>query len=276
MRAVQQLVGNLEEFLEARYSGKDMSPKEIAEEISVLSDGRIQVSGQSIRYWLIKLGFPRRATSHYWKIYSHREKRIKAIRERWQDSEKRRIHLKALRTPQARKKKSEATKRTWRERRLIMEVGRKRGSETLKLKTRRGIRIRLESLVPQRKTFRGRLSLFLAQTGTRLEARELLGVSVNPFYRILKEEKIGFKYSPGAKLKERNIELVKLAIEREQLGALSPRERRVVKLRYLGKTPLTLEEIGQRMGVNRQRVNAVEKKALQKLRKSMARPKSDL
>ena len=52
------------------------------------------------------------------------------------------------------------------------------------------------------------------------------------------------------------------------LGALSPREESVIRLRFgIGQgEPMTLEEVGQTLGVTRERIRQIEEKALMKLR----------
>jgi RNA polymerase primary sigma factor len=57
------------------------------------------------------------------------------------------------------------------------------------------------------------------------------------------------------------------------LGVLTPRERAVIKARYgLGGTKMrTLEEIGERFGITRERIRQVQTGALQKLRREMRR-----
>jgi RNA polymerase primary sigma factor len=52
------------------------------------------------------------------------------------------------------------------------------------------------------------------------------------------------------------------------LNTLSPRERRVVELRFglEGDKLYTLSEIGQELGVTRERIRQIETKALRKLR----------
>jgi RNA polymerase primary sigma factor len=55
---------------------------------------------------------------------------------------------------------------------------------------------------------------------------------------------------------------------RAALSALSPREKRVLEMRHglNGDSPLTLEEIGKREGISRERVRQIEKMGLRHLR----------
>ncbi len=60
------------------------------------------------------------------------------------------------------------------------------------------------------------------------------------------------------------------------LGLVSAREERVLRMRYgIGLEPLTLEEIGQKMGITRNRVYQIERNALNKLRKLSQADKGD-
>lgn len=61
--------------------------------------------------------------------------------------------------------------------------------------------------------------------------------------------------------------LLKENIE-EVLSALTDREARVLKMRFglNGSRPMTLEEVGQRFGVTRERIRQIEAKALRKLK----------
>ncbi len=55
----------------------------------------------------------------------------------------------------------------------------------------------------------------------------------------------------------------------EFLGYLSPREQKILKMRFglAGERTHTLEEVGQEFGVTRERIRQIEAKALQKLKK---------
>ena len=65
-----------------------------------------------------------------------------------------------------------------------------------------------------------------------------------------------------------------IADERAQLhqaleqvvSELSPRERRIVKWRWLTETPMTLEQIGQSFGVSKERVRQIEERAKKRMR----------
>ncbi|OGV91652.1 RNA polymerase sigma factor RpoD [Microgenomates group bacterium RIFCSPHIGHO2_01_FULL_45_11] len=61
----------------------------------------------------------------------------------------------------------------------------------------------------------------------------------------------------------------------EVLRALSDREARVLKMRFglSGQRPMTLEEVGQKFGVTRERIRQIEAKALRKLKHPSRRKK---
>ena len=55
----------------------------------------------------------------------------------------------------------------------------------------------------------------------------------------------------------------------EALMSLSEREREIVKSRFLADTPDTLENLGERFGISRERVRQIEIKAFEKMKKQM-------
>ena len=58
---------------------------------------------------------------------------------------------------------------------------------------------------------------------------------------------------------------------RELLSVIDEREAKILKLRYGldGEDPMTLKEIGHRIGLTRERVRQIEHETLRKLRDSM-------
>ena len=50
------------------------------------------------------------------------------------------------------------------------------------------------------------------------------------------------------------------------MGVINERERTIISVRILAETPLTLESIGKKLSVSRERVRQLEGKALQKMR----------
>ena len=61
----------------------------------------------------------------------------------------------------------------------------------------------------------------------------------------------------------------------EVLLALSDRESKVLKMRFglEGQRPMTLEEVGKKFGVTRERIRQIEAKALRKLKHPSRRKK---
>lgn len=53
------------------------------------------------------------------------------------------------------------------------------------------------------------------------------------------------------------------------LEQLNDRERTVIELRYLTESPVQLQDIGKELGVSKQRVNQIEKRAVEKLRAAL-------
>ncbi len=70
------------------------------------------------------------------------------------------------------------------------------------------------------------------------------------------------------------VSMLRIEVE-DVLNTLTPRERRVLQLRFglINEHELTLQEVGQRLGVTRERIRQVEAKALRKLRHPSRRQK---
>ncbi|HEY8737099.1 MAG TPA: sigma-70 family RNA polymerase sigma factor, partial [Candidatus Dormibacteraeota bacterium] len=63
------------------------------------------------------------------------------------------------------------------------------------------------------------------------------------------------------------VSMLRIEVE-DVLNTLTPRERRVLQLRFglIDAHELTLQEVGQRLGVTRERIRQIETNALRKLR----------
>lgn len=61
----------------------------------------------------------------------------------------------------------------------------------------------------------------------------------------------------------------------EALGALNEREQTIIRERRLGEETVTLEALGQRLGISKERVRQIEHQAMKKLRVSLERRVGD-
>jgi RNA polymerase sigma factor (sigma-70 family) len=112
---------------------------------------------------------------------------------------------------------------------------------------------------------------------TRLPAQKVRLVLEATRMTVPLETPIGEDASLGDFLEDTSVgspvdELLTRDLSREverALAALKPREQRVLRLRFGlgGETPHTLEEIGQRLEVTRERIRQIETQALAKLRR---------
>lgn len=59
---------------------------------------------------------------------------------------------------------------------------------------------------------------------------------------------------------------------REALACLDEREREIVRRRTMAEEPMTLADLGRARGISRERVRQLESRALEKLRRALARP----
>lgn len=70
-------------------------------------------------------------------------------------------------------------------------------------------------------------------------------------------------------LAEMEVEADRAASLELAISTLDDREREIIKQRYLAEKPSELKELGEAMGVSKQRVAQLEKRAIKKLRKSL-------
>jgi RNA polymerase sigma-32 factor len=62
---------------------------------------------------------------------------------------------------------------------------------------------------------------------------------------------------------------------REALGDLGPRDRAILRARYLRARPETLASVGRRLGLSRERVRQLEERAKRDLRRALGAPAAD-
>ncbi|MEO5367288.1 MAG: RNA polymerase sigma factor RpoH [Magnetococcus sp. WYHC-3] len=72
------------------------------------------------------------------------------------------------------------------------------------------------------------------------------------------------------RLLARESEVIRRQSVQGALANLDPREREIVLARVMSERPATLEDLGVRLGVSRERVRQLEKRALDKLRTALA------
>ncbi len=75
---------------------------------------------------------------------------------------------------------------------------------------------------------------------------------------------------PEQALVDDNLRKVRRRIIARCLRELTPRERRIVYYRHFKQPPLTLEELGERMGLSRERIRQIEKRGIERMRRYMA------
>ncbi|MBV9078331.1 MAG: sigma-70 family RNA polymerase sigma factor, partial [Methylobacteriaceae bacterium] len=61
----------------------------------------------------------------------------------------------------------------------------------------------------------------------------------------------------------------RLAVLREALNVLNPRERRIFEARRLAEDPITLEDLSGEFGVSRERVRQIEVRAFEKVQEAV-------
>jgi RNA polymerase sigma-32 factor len=107
------------------------------------------------------------------------------------------------------------------------------------------------------------MDLYLSGQDTSLDAPISTGaalVEVMPSNRVSHEEEL-------ASIEE---EADRAARLEAAMTVLNDKERTVIELRYLSDEPLQLQDIGKTLGVTKQRVNQIEKRAVEKLRDALA------
>src|SRR5690606_5690177 len=74
---------------------------------------------------------------------------------------------------------------------------------------------------------------------------------------------------PEAEAMHSHDSIARSALVREALGDLSDRERLIIRERKLEEEAATLEALGERLGISKERVRQIEGAALEKLRRAL-------
>lgn len=107
-------------------------------------------------------------------------------------------------------------------------------------------------------------TLVHSEVGHDLSLNEVIGDEETTYLDVLPEE----RPNPEEALALREEKaLVKKKIT-TALARLSEKERYVIEQRFMGESSLTLQEIGDKLGISRERVRQIEEGAMKKLRKA--------
>lgn len=132
--------------------------------------------------------------------------------------------------------------------------------------------IEMNEMTPKELMPRGRRTGWeLAGMRRRLKATARFLGKAERAARALRERLLRPKISPASRVRlERALERRRAAVTERVLTTLNPREAEVLRLRFGLDTerPYTLEELGQRYNITRERVRQIESKAIVKLRQS--------
>jgi len=108
-------------------------------------------------------------------------------------------------------------------------------------------------------------SLSPDEVGHDLSLNEAIGEEETTYLDVLPEE----RPNPEEALALREEKaLVKKKIT-TLLARLNEKERYVIEKRFMGESPITLQEIGNRLGISRERVRQIEEGAVKKLRREL-------
>lgn len=268
MIEVEELVGNVGEFLEISYVFFRMGPKRISEEVRRISQERVLLNSNRIRSWMKQFGIPQRSPKEAIRV-SWRDSIIKARREEgvrrfWQDPEKKQRRLSLIHSEEANKKRSKA-----------MTLWRKDHPDQIIKITEKARRTRKEREVLEMENALGEKP---AQALRRMHWEERLSVkqiseqtkqdliTVRKWMKdagvMLRKEQKGIGYVKG-----QDREIFEKAFGAGLTQQLNERYRHILEERFLTENTHTLEEVGQKYGITKQRVLQIEQGALRRLRR---------
>lgn len=263
---VEELVGDVVEFLEVSYVLFGMGPRSISEEVRRISQGRLLLNPNRIRSWIRLFGIPQRSPKEAirlsWQDPVIRARRDEGVRRFWQDPEKKKSRLSLTHSEEANKKRSE-----------FMTLWCKDHSKQIKEAAEKARRIRSERKLLEMKNVLGEKP---AQALRRMHWEERLSVKQiskqtkqDPITlrKWMKDAGVMVRREKKGYVKEQDREIFKRAHSAGLIEQLNERGRHILEDRFLTEDISTLEKIGQKYGITKQRVKQLERKSLIRLGK---------
>lgn len=261
MMAVEELVGDVAEFLEVSYVFFRMGPIRISEEVSRISQGGLLLNHNTIGLWIKQFGIPQRSPKEAirmsWKDLVIRARREEGVRRFWQDPEKRQRRLSLTHSEEVNKKRSEA-----------MKLWCKNHPEHIREVAEKARRVIKERKLLEMENALGEKP---AQALRRMHWEDGLSVKQiseqtqkDPITlrKWMKDAGMMFRREKKGYVNQQDREVFKRALSAGLIGQLSERDRHILEDRFLTEDTTTHKEIGQKYGITKQRVKQLEQKSL--------------
>lgn len=265
MIEVEGLVGDVVEFLEVSYVFFGMGPKRISEEVRRISQERLLLNPNGIKSWMEQFGIPQRSPKEAirlsWQDPVIKARRKEGVRRFWQDPEKRQRRLSLIHSEEANKKRSEAMTLWCKDHseqiRKIAEKARRTRKESKVLEMEKALGDKPAQAL-RRMHWEERLSVKQIAEQTKQDPSTLIRWMKDAGVMLRKKKGIGY-------VNQQDREIFEKALSSGLIVQLNERNRHILEERFLTKLTPTLEEVGQRYGIKKQRVMQLEHRALRSL-----------
>lgn len=266
MIEVEELVGDVVEFLEISYVFFGMGSNRISEEVRSISQERLLLNPNRIQSWIQQFGIPRRSLEEAirlsWQDPVIKARRKEGVRRFWQDPENRQRRLSLIHSEEANKKRSEAMTLWCKDHseqiREIAEKARRTRKERKVLEMEKALGDKPAQAL-RRMYWEERLSVKQISEQTKQDPSTLRKWMKDAGVMFRKKQK-GIGY-----VNQQDREIFEKALSAGLIVQLNERGRHILKERFLTKLTPTLEEVGQKYGITKQRVLQLEHRALRSL-----------